>query len=124
MHYYTWALIAVLAFALIWIVAFLITEHVYVLLHKRIKLLSYRVIPSRSELLILRCAYCSKELAEPDMYAFRGWVGCEQYIRDYYRARAAHEIESQLQKRQSNARAWLARNRKVLAKAMTKSNAA
>ena len=68
---------------------------------------------------MLRCIYCTKELTESEMYAFRGWVGCEQCIRDYYRDRTAPEMEFQLKKRQSNARVWLNRNRKVLKKAAT-----
>jgi uncharacterized protein YukJ len=124
MHYYTWAVLVALVFALILIVATLITERVYVVLHRRIKLLSYSVLAAQSQLLILRCAYCSKELTEPEMYAFRGWVGCEQCVRDYYRERPPQEIESQLHMRQANARDWLTRNRKILARAMTRSKAA
>jgi hypothetical protein len=124
MHYYTWAVVVVRAFALIWIIALLITERVYDVLHRRVKLLSYSLVAAQSKLLVLHCVYCSKELTEPEMYVFRGWVGCERCVRDYYRDRPAQEIESQLQKRQSNARDWLTRNRKILARAMTRSKAA
>jgi hypothetical protein len=124
MHYYTWAVVIALAFVLIVIPATLITERVYVLLHRRIKLLSYSVLAAQSKLLVLRCAYCSKELTEPEMYAFRGWVGCEQCVRDYYRERSPQEIESQLHMRQANARDWLTRNRKILARVMTRGKVA
>jgi len=124
MNLYAWELSVALVFALIFLAIILLTEHVYNPLHRLIKVLSYSVMAPRSKPLILHCAYCSKELTEPEMYAFRGWVGCEQCIRDYYRDRPAQEMEFQLQTRQSNARAWLTRNRKVLAKAMTRSKAA
>jgi|SRR5208283_5666358 len=124
MGLYAWELTVVLVFALIFIAIILLTEQVYNLLHKFIKLFTYSVPAPRSKQLILHCTYCSKELTEPEMYSFRGWVGCEQCIRDYYRDRPAQELEFQLQTRQSSARAWLTANRKVLLKAMTRNNAA
>ena len=114
MHLYAWELSIALVFTLIFIALILLIERVYNLLHRLIKVLSYSVSAPQSKPLILQCAYCSKELTEPEMYAFRGWVGCEQCVRDYYRDRPAQQMEFQLQTRQSNARAWLTSNRKVL----------
>ncbi len=124
MHYSTLAVAVAVVFALICIILILLTESVYIPLHRWIKVLWFRVTAPRSPLLILRCAYCSKELTEPEMYAFRGWVGCEHCVRDYYRDRPAQDMESELRTRQSLARAWLTSNRKVLAKSMTRSKVA
>ncbi len=124
MHYNTWIVGVAVVFALICIILILLTESVYIPMHRWIKVLWYRVTTLRSKPVILRCAYCSKELTEPEMYAFRGWVGCEQCVRDYYRNKPGQDMESELQTRQSLARAWLTSNRKVLAKSMMRSKAA
>ena len=72
------------------------------------------IVSGRGKALTLLCGYCRKELTEPEMYAFRGWVACEQCIRDYYRSRPEQEVQSQLRVRQRDARLWVARNRKKL----------
>ena len=114
------ALALALAATLICIAAIILADRVYRPLHRWIKVFSYKVMALRAKPLLLHCVYCSKELTEPEMYAFRGWVGCEQCIRDYYRYKP-QEMEFQLQTRRSNARVWLARNHKVLQKGMTQS---
>ena len=66
--------------------------------------------------LFFLCCYCRTELNEEQIFDFRGTVGCENCIRDYYRNSAAEEVESQLRKRRQKAFAWLTRNRKTLDK--------
>jgi len=67
--------------------------------------------------LFFTCCYCRGELNESQILDFRGSVGCENCVRDYYRNRPASEIEFQLRTRRANARRWLNRNRRALEKA-------
>ena len=63
--------------------------------------------------LLFLCCYCRSELSETQIFEFRGTVGCERCIRDYYRDRP-DQLESQLQLRRRNALTWVTRNRKSL----------
>lgn len=67
--------------------------------------------------LFFTCCYCRNELSESQILDFRGSVGCENCVRDYYRDRPASEIEIQLRTRRANALRWLSRNRKALERA-------
>jgi hypothetical protein len=67
--------------------------------------------------LFFTCCYCRGELNESQIFDFRGSVGCEKCVRDYYRNRSTNDIESQLRTRRSSAVRWLNRNRKALEKA-------
>jgi hypothetical protein len=62
------------------------------------------------------CSYCRSELNEDQIFDFRGAVGCENCIRDYYRKSTPEEVESQLRTRRQKAVVWLNRNRKTLEK--------
>ncbi len=64
--------------------------------------------------LFFLCSYCRSELNEEKIFDFRGAVGCENCVRDYYRSSAAEEVESQLSTRRQKALVWLNRNRKTL----------
>ncbi len=73
---------------------------------------------SQAKAIVLSCSYCMKALIEPEMYSFRGWVGCEQCIRDYHHEQSTQELEFELRKRHTDARAWIAKNRKALEQIM------
>jgi hypothetical protein len=120
MHLHTLELSIALVLTLLLLAITLLTTRVYRVLHKLIKLLSFSLPAPRSTSLILPCTYCSKKLTEPEMYAFRGWVGCEQCVRDYYRDKSEQEMQFQLRRRQANARIWVTQNHKVLATAMAR----
>jgi hypothetical protein len=64
--------------------------------------------------LFFLCSYCRSELGEDQIFDFRGAVGCENCIKDYYRSSTAEVVESQLRTRRAKALAWLNRNRKTL----------
>lgn len=66
--------------------------------------------------LFFTCCYCRDELNEGQILDFRGSVGCENCVRDYYRDRPASEIEFQLRARRASALRWLNRNRRALEK--------
>lgn len=66
--------------------------------------------------LFFLCSYCRTELNEDQIFDFRGAVGCENCIRDYYRNSTAEQVDSQLRTRRQKAVAWLNRNRKTLEK--------
>ncbi len=66
--------------------------------------------------LFFLCSYCRTELNEDQIFDFRGTVGCENCVRDYYRSSAAEGIEFQLRTRRQKAVVWLNRNRKSLEK--------
>jgi hypothetical protein len=66
--------------------------------------------------LFFLCCYCRTELNEDQIFDFRGAVGCENCIKDYYRNRTAEEVESQLRTRRKKAVVWFNRNRKTLEK--------
>ena len=76
----------------------------------------------RAKGLFFPCCYCRTELNESQIFEFRGAIGCEKCIRDYYRDRPT-EVESQLRIRRENAVAWLRRNRKFLEKRAAKKTA-
>jgi len=67
--------------------------------------------------LFFTCCYCRSELNESQIFDFRGSVGCENCIRDYYRDRPSKEIENQVRARRASAASWLGRNRKALERA-------
>jgi reverse gyrase len=64
--------------------------------------------------LFFLCSYCRTELNEDQIFDFRGTVGCENCLRDYYRSSTAEEVESQLRARRRKAATWLNRNRRSL----------
>jgi len=66
--------------------------------------------------LFFLCCYCRTELDETQIFAFRGTVGCQSCVKDYYRHSSAEELESQLRTRRQSALVWLERNRKSLEK--------
>ena len=66
--------------------------------------------------LFFLCSYCRTELNEDQIFDFRGAVGCENCIKDYYRNGSAEVVESQLRVRRRKALVWLSRNRKTLEK--------
>ncbi len=66
--------------------------------------------------LFFLCSYCRTELNEDQIFDFRGAVGCENCIKDYYRNGTAEVVESQLLTRRKKALVWLSRNRKTLEK--------
>ena len=59
------------------------------------------------------CCYCRTELNESRMYVFKGQIGCENCIRDYYRGDPT-EADQQLETRHRSATEWLERNRRSL----------
>jgi hypothetical protein len=69
--------------------------------------------------LVLFCIHCKKEVTEPEMYFFEGWVACEQCVRDWYREKPA-QVEIQLQERKQRAATWVARWRKDIEKLMAR----
>ena len=66
--------------------------------------------------LFFQCSYCRTELNEDQIFDFRGGVGCENCLRDYYRNSTPEEVESELRTRRQKAIAWLNRNRKSFEK--------
>jgi hypothetical protein len=70
--------------------------------------------------LLLYCLHCKKEITEPEMYFFEGWVACEQCVRDWYRDKPAEQLDLQLQKRHQQAATWVVRWRKDIEKVMAR----